>query len=356
MIRILHIAPFNVAGVPMTFVKAERELGFFSRLVTLASHPFGYEEDLCLNLPFSDLSQYFWIKRLLTPAQRLRVENIHRIPDEIPIRWRPSTGEKWLISFREGLWSRRINRLLKEIDFWNYDVYQLDGGLEFFRDGRTVRQIKAMGKKIICCYTGSDLRVRGVIPEIDERTDVTVTVEFDHLYYHPNIHHVFFPLLPEKFHFSKKQTSGTLRIGHAPSNRQAKGTDKILESLENLKREFPIEIVLIEGLNYKEALNLKQTCDLFVDQIGDLGYGINALEALAMGIPTATSLVRGFAEAYPDHPFIDISDEQIEEKLRPFLRDSELRSTKAVQGRRWLETHHDARKVVRRIHMLAGIG
>jgi len=356
LIKILHIAPFNVAGVPMTFVKAERELGFFSRLVTLAPHPFDYEEDICLNLPFSDLSRYFWIKKLLTPAQRLRVENIHRIPDEIPLRWRPGTGEKWLIAFREKLWAGKIKRLLEEIDFWNYDVYQLDGGLEFFRNGRTVRQLRKMGKKIVCCYTGSDLRVRGIIPEIDESADVTVTVEFDHIYYHPNIYHVFFPFLPEKFRFSENPNSKTLRIGHAPSNRQAKGTDKILKSLENLRNEFPIEIVLIEGLSYKEALNVKQTCDLFVDQIGDLGYGMNALEALAMGIPTATSLVKGFAQAYPDHPFIDISDEKIEEKLRPFLKNSGLRKEKAVQGRRWLETHHDARKVVRRIHELARIG
>jgi len=354
--KILHIAPFNVAGVPITFVKAEREQGFFSRLITLAPHPFGYEEDICLNLPFADLSRYFWIKKILTPAQRLRVENVHRIPEKIPLLWRPGAGEKWLIAFRETLWAGKIKRLQEEIDFWNFDVYQLDGGLEFFRDGRTVRQLKNRGKKIICCYTGSDLRVRGVIPEIDASADLTVTVEFDHLFYHPAIHHVFFPFLPEKFHVSEKPTSGTLRIGHAPSNRQAKGTDQILKSLENLKRDFPIEIVLIEGLAYRDALNVKQTCDLFVDQIGDLGYGINALEALAMGIPTATSLVKGFAEAYPDHPFIDISDGKIEEKLRPFLGDSKLRKEKAVQGRRWLEAHHDARKVVHRIHELAGMG
>lgn len=356
MVRILHIAPFNVAGVPMTFVKAERELGFFSRLVTLAPHPYGYEEDICLNLPFSDLSRYFWIKKLLTPAKRLQVENVHQIPDEIPLRWRPSRSEKALIGFREMLWDRKIKRLQNEIDFWNYDVYQLDGGLEFYRNGRTVRKLKSQGKKIISCYTGSDLRVRGVIPEIDEESDVNVTVEFDHIYFHPNIHHVFFPFLPEKFHFSQKQNSGALRIGHAPSNRQAKGTDKILKALENLRKNFPIEIVLIEGLSYKEALQEKQTCALFVDQIGDLGYGINALEALAMGIPTATSLVKGFSEAYPDHPFIDISDEKIEEKLYPFLKDPNLREKRALEGRRWLENYHDARKVVRRIHEFAGIG
>ena len=355
MLKILHIAPFNVAGVPITFVKAERELGFFSRLITLAPHPYDYKEDICLNLPFADLSRFFWIKEMFTPKQRLQVGNVHHIPGSIPLKWHPGSVEKWLIRLREVFWVGKIRRMQNEIDFWNYDVYQLDGGLEFFRDGRTVQKLKLLGKKIISCYTGSDLRVRGVIPEIDNLSDVNVTVEFDHVYFHPNIHHVFFPFLPEKFQISEIKTSGILRIGHAPSNRQAKGTDKILASLELLKKDFPIEIVLIEDLSYKKALEIKQSCDLFVDQIGDLGYGINALEALAMGIPTATSLVRGFAKAYPDHPFIDISDEKIGEKLVPFLKNPQLRMERARAGRAWLEKYHDARKVVRRIHELAGI-
>ncbi|GBD94759.1 hypothetical protein BMS3Abin05_02371 [bacterium BMS3Abin05] len=340
----------------MTFVKAERELGHDSRLVTLTSHPYGYEEDICLNLPFSDMSKFFRIKRILTPAQRLLVENVHRVPDKIPREWQPGGGaETLLIRFRERLWRGKIRRFQKQTDFWNFDVIQLDGGLEFYRDGRTVRKLKELGKKIICCYTGSDLRVRGVIPAIDASADLNVTVEFDHIYFHPHIQHVFFPFLPENFTLRSETHPDKIRIGHAPSNRRAKGTDRILTALENLKRKFPVEIVLIEGLSHREALNRKRSCALFVDQIGDLGYGINALEALAMGIPTATSLVKGFAAVCPDHPFIDVTDQKIEEKLLPFLEDPDLRRRKGIEGRRWLEKYHDARNVVRKIHQLAGI-
>ncbi len=354
--RILHIAPFNVAGVPISLVQAERELGHESRLITLAPHPYGYEEDICLRLPFADLSSLHFVKKLFSAPARLQVTNVHKIPEKIPVEWRPrGPGEKWLIRFRELLWGPAVRRIQKKIDFWHFDLYQLDGGLEFFRDGRTVRALKQQGKKVVACYTGSDLRVRGVIPEIDRAVDLTVTVEFDHIYFHPRIHPVFFPFFPERFEPIRAHNRRPVRIGHAPSHRAAKGTDEILKELERLRKRAPVEIVLIEGLPYREALRLKSTCDLFVDQIGDLGYGINALEALALGIPVATSLVRGFSERFPDHPFIDVTDGRIAEKLFPFVEDFRLRAETGRRGRAWLEQVHDARQVVRRIHRLAGM-
>ncbi|RKY83642.1 hypothetical protein DRQ09_09770, partial [candidate division KSB1 bacterium] len=50
--KILHIAPFNIAGIPLTFVKAEKKLGFHSRLITLGKEKQNREKDICLNLPF----------------------------------------------------------------------------------------------------------------------------------------------------------------------------------------------------------------------------------------------------------------------------------------------------------------
>ena len=49
--KILHIAPENFAGVPLTIVKAERELGHYSRLITFYKSS-GFEQDINLDLPF----------------------------------------------------------------------------------------------------------------------------------------------------------------------------------------------------------------------------------------------------------------------------------------------------------------
>lgn len=355
--KILHIAPFNTAGVPITLVRAERALGYTSRLITLGRDRRHYEEDLCLDLPFLDSAFTRTAKRLFSHPDKLRVTNRPVQPDRIPIEWRPHNPvEALLVSLRETLWKPRIEAAIREMGFWDFDVYQLDGGLEFYRDGRTVGRLRALGKKIICCYTGSDLRTRGVIPAIDARCDARVTVEFDHLRLHPEIHHVFFPLETERFEVRARTDEGRIRIGHAPTNREAKGSAAILSAIHRLQQTHPVDLVLIEHLPWKEAIRLKQTCHIFVDQLGDLGYGINSLEALAMGIPTCTCLAPGFAERYPDHPFVVVTEETLFPELRRLVEDSKLRRAMGTAGRKWVEHHHDARRVVRQIHEIAGLG
>ena len=356
MTRILHIAPFNTANVPYTFMETERKLGFDSRLITLGKNSFGFPEDICLKLPFLRTPGIKKLKQIVSSSDRLQIENVHHIPSSIPKVWKPNGAiESKLIQFREKIWKKKIRQALLEVDVAHVDVLQLDGGLEFYRDGRVIKRLKEAGKKIICCYTGSDLRVRGVIPEVDESSNMNFSVEFDHLLFHPDIHHVFFPFDSSQFKKSKKQSTGQLRIGHAPTNRQAKGSDRIISELKKLQAYHSVEIVLIENMQYKEALQLKSTCDIFIDQIGDLGYGINSLEALAMEIPVASSLVRNFSSHYPDHPFIEISGETLASKLKQLIGNEELRQKLGRKGRGWVKKYHNPEKVVQQIHELADI-
>jgi hypothetical protein len=354
--RILHIAPFNTAGVPLAFVKAERKLGYESRLITLGKNPQKREEDICLNLPFLDNGMLRCIKNMVTPKARRTISHSIRIPKHIPVQWIPgNTLEARLFRLREKIWGPKIYKAMKKTDFWNYDVYQLDGGLEFYRDGRTVRLLKKREKKVLCCYTGSDLRIRGVIPEIDRLADLNLTVEFDHLGFHPDIHHVPFPLdislLPSK---PVKQNT-IIRIGHAPTNRAAKGSDTIIGIVNKLSRRFQFEFVLIENLPYTAALEKKVTCDIFIDQIGNLGYGMNGIESLAMGIPACSSLAPGFTKAYPDHPFQEINETNLESVLISLIRDSKKRDTLSKQGKKWVRRVHDSVSVVQKIHHLSGL-
>jgi len=351
--RILHLAPFNTSGVPITLVRAERELGFDSRLITLGRDPRGYEEDLCLDLPFLDFVGTRWAKKIFSDSARLQVTNRCKIPAQIPPTWRPhSLAEKWLVKFRESIWQKRITRAIAKIDFWNFDLYQLDGGLEFYRDGRLVRELNKRGKPIICLYTGSDLRTRGVIPEIDQLANLNVTLEFDHLALHPRLQHVFFPLDLRRFTLAPPRQESRLVIGHAPTNRVAKGSDTIIAVVQNLAKDFPIDFILIEGLPHHEALRRKAGCDIFIDQLGELGYGINAIEALAMGICTCTGLVAGFAEKYPDHPFVEVNAENLRARLVHLCRHPQQRRQLRQHGRDWVERMHDSRRVVRQIHEL----
>ncbi|MDZ7272303.1 MAG: glycosyltransferase [candidate division KSB1 bacterium] len=355
-LRILHIAPFNTSDVPMTLVRAERAMGHYSRLVTLGRDPRCFEEDICLELPLLDWWGTRLAKRLFSDPERLRVDNVARVPEQLPPTWRPhGPVERMLVRLREALWSPAIRRAVRRHRLADFDVYQLDGGLEFTRDGRFIAQRKKEGKRIICCYTGSDLRTRGVIPAVDALADVRVTVEFDHLRLHPSIHHVFFPFEVERFEPRRERRPGPLRIGHAPTNRKAKGSDVIIPVLVALQEEWGVEMVLIEKLPYAEALRRKAECDIFVDQLGDLGYGINSLEALAMGIPVCSCLAPGFAERYPDHPFVVVDAGNLRQELVRLINDAGLRQRLGAAGRAWVLRYHDSRRVAAHIHRLAGL-
>ena len=355
-LKILHIAPFNTSGVPIAFVKAERELGHYSRLITLGKDRRNYEEDICLDLPFLD----FWgtriVKKFVSAPDKLSVDNQSERLKTIPKYWKPNgVLEKKLVDFRESLWKKRIESLFREIDFWNFDVYQFDGGLEFFRDVRTVKQLKSFGKKIICCYTGSDLRTRGVIQEMDEASDFNFTLEFDHLKLHPNIEHLFYPFDIDAYEIRLEPVTAPIKIGHAPTNRFAKGSAVIISAIMELQNESDVELVLIENLTHQESITRKRECHIFVDQIGDLGYGLNSLEALGMGIPTCSCLASGFEEKYSDHPFVVIDETNIKQKLKELIDNKNLRKNLGLKGRNWVEKNHNSKQTVSHIHQLADL-
>jgi hypothetical protein len=160
---------------------------------------------------------------------------------------------------------------------------------------------------------------------------------------------MLFPFELIEFEKPVPSYSDKIRIGHAPTNRHAKGTEAILKQFELLQKKYPLEIVLIENLPHGEALKLKASCDIFVDTIGELGYGVNSLEALAMGIPTAVEILPDFEAVLGEHPFINISANTIADKLTPFIESVDLREEWGKKGKEWVKSKHDPVHVARQI-------
>ncbi|KAA3619264.1 MAG: glycosyltransferase family 1 protein [Calditrichaeota bacterium] len=355
-LKILHIAPQNIANVPMTLVKAERRLGHYSRLVTFFADPRGYEEDVVLNLPFANNKWVVHFKPIFSHSSRQSVKNIIPQNPEKPPLWK-SGGiiEKILISGREKLWQSRVKKLMQKIDFFSFDLYCFETGMDFFSDARTIIELKKRGKKIAVLYTGSDLRTRGIYPQVENAANFRGTFELDHLMLHPQLVHLPLPFDTGKFDFRVPLAGDKTRIGHAPTNREAKGSEQILAILDQLQKEKNITIVLIENMSHFDALAQKQSCDIFIDQIGDLGYGINSLEALAFGIPTCTCLAPGFHSHFPEHPFIEINAANLKEKLVQLIDNPNRRNQISEAGRKWVEKYHDSLVVVQKIHQLSGV-
>jgi hypothetical protein len=351
LLKILHLCDQNWVGTASTFVKYHNRFGNYSRLVTLSRCASEFEEDICLNLPLVRGSAFdMALKRVMNALHSNACKSVDTEKGRV---WRPRSGfESLLFTLRDSLWAPRVYSAVRRYDLLDFDIYHLESGAGFFRDSRLIRKLKAMGKKIVCYYLGTDIRDRGIIPEIDELSDLNITTEFDHLALHPGLRFSFLPFEVGDFEV-RAQENDRLRICHAPRNRALKGTREIIAVVREMERRHDVELVLIEGRPHAEAIEIKKTCDIAIDQVGDrggTGYGVNSLETLSMGIPTLTSFTADFDAFLPDHPFVVVNPDTLAARLEDVILDAGLRREKGRQGRAFVEKYHDAGRVTRSIY------
>ncbi|NOZ03193.1 MAG: glycosyltransferase, partial [FCB group bacterium] len=199
------------------------------------------------------------------------------------------------------------------------------------------------GKAISCTYHGQDLRTRGVIPAIDAASRLNVTSELDLLNKHPDLKYLFLPF-DTKACVPNTEIHDPVRVCHAPTNRYYKGSDTIIPVCEQLAAERLIEFVLIENKPCDEVLRIKQQCDILIDQVhnrGGWGYGMNSVEALALGLCCVTELVPEYVEFIPDHPFVNVTGETLYETLRKLVRNPGRIREQKIKSRAWVVKHHD---------------
>ena len=344
--KILHIAPQNFAGMPLDFVKMHRRFGVESHLVTMFGNTLDFEEDICLNLPIStSKSSYKW--------RNSKIEN----ESEIKLKfYKPKNFlESAYFTFRDRKNRKIIENCIKDNYLDSYDIIHFDGGMDFYRDVRYALHLKNSGKKIVCCYFGSDLRTRGVFKKLDDISDLNLTVEFDHLKIHPDINYIFFPFDTDKYSF-KINGNKKLKIIHSPTNRLFKGTDKILKVIDEVKKDIEIDFILAENIKREELLEIKSGCDLAIDQVGGLlggsGYGKNSIENLSMGIPTITEFTPEYLEFLKENPFIHTTIENLKSNIIELNSNREKLKSLAYKGRDWVEKFHSFKSVNEKLNNL----
>jgi hypothetical protein len=362
-LKILHLGPFNTAGVPLNLVMAHRKAGHESRLVTFYRQPVTFPEDICLNLPLPQ-NKLAMAYRAFKRDEKLKALSPEAEETFLPTFAPRNSIEKKYFEFQD--WQRKatVESAIEQYGLLNYDVYHFDGGLDFFRDLRFAKKIKSLGKKIVVHYFGSDLRSRGIVPELEAMADLLLTNEYDHLLRHSCLDYVFMPYDPSELPPPKPE-AGCIRIVHSPTKRFFKGTDFILEQIEKTKREKfwrekNCEFVLLENMKRQDVLNIKSTCHIAIDQVGNnggqTGYGVSSLETLSMGIATVTDMIPKYAawlasEGY-GNPFHLAAKENFYEQLKALISDDDLRSRAGLDGKAWVERHHSYPSVSLRLEQL----
>lgn len=349
--KVLHVAPLNVAGVPYNMVDMQRRFGADARLVTLHRNAFSFPEDISLNLPLPRNVMAQWWREAKQQAARPPSGNEPNQKAPLRVHSPKNFFESAYFRFDDLRRRQRVAEAIERYKLDEFDIIHYDGGLDFFRDSRIATRWKKQGKKIVCHYMGSDLRVRGVVPAIDKLSDLNLTNESDHLLLHPDIHYLYIPFDVSPF-IVRKRDHERLRIVHSPTNRAMKGTELILPVVEAVKKVRDVEFVLIENTRHDEVIRIKETCDIAIEQVGNhggTGYGRNSLETLALGIPTITEMTPDYEAWLPENPFVLATPATLYTRLLELIDSPSLWSEKSALGRQWVEKYHSYEAVNNRL-------
>lgn len=339
MLKILHIAPQNYAGVPHSFFEMHNAMGDYSRIVTLHENPHEFPEDICLSLPLpgSQLAKYWRLKKA-KEVELIESNTAHEFETR-------NIFEKFYFKLSDLNRRKIITRTIRENNLDKFDIIHYDAGLDFYRDSTQAKKWKNEGKKIVCCYYGSDLRIRGIINEMDMLSDLNITSEYDHLAIKKDLHYLFYPYDTAELPARLPSTDDKIKIVHSPTNRKYKGTELIISVIEKIKKEKNIEFILIEGMPRTEVLQIKSGCDISIDQVGGTmggtGYGKAGLETLGMGIPTITNMTKEYSNWLPDNPFsVANNEKELYQGLFELIESEKLRTERGLKGKAWVQKYH----------------
>jgi glycosyltransferase involved in cell wall biosynthesis len=135
---------------------------------------------------------------------------------------------------------------------------------------------------------------------------------------------------------------------HVPTNPLIKGTEYIVQAVENLKRNGLIfEFRMIRQLTQAQFFETMASCDVYIDELRCGAHGMTAVEAMAMGKPTISYIRESLLEKYPsDLPLVNANPDTIEQVLERLILDAQLRHEIGKSSRAYVQRYHDAEVVL----------
>jgi len=262
--------------------------------------------------------------------------------------------------------------------FLRFDVFHFYFGRTLSRKKSDLPILKKLRKKLVMEFCGSDVRRDNFLPNSKEEKiakkspdkviknlttlssfiDVALVPDWEiKTYVEPFFKRVeIVRLRIELDKYRPKYPDPNQKVPlivHAPTHREIKGTDYVLEAIETLKSKHSFDFRLIENLKNSEAMKLYYDADVVVDQLRIGTHGTLAMECMALGKPVITYLRDESKEFYPKSlPIVSASTESICEVLERLIINGTLRHDLGVRGRKYVEEFHDSIKVAKRLRSI----
>jgi len=315
------------------YAEGVRALGIRATVLTFDPHPFGYQDDLCLNL------------------------------SQIPQLWRR----------RGKLFANFLRAIL------SYDTLHFHCGSTLLPHYLDLPWLKLLGKKMVVSFWGSEVRLRKVAEENnpyyalventvrddDEIIDrlqriaryikVAVVADYElHKYVVPFFEHVI--IIPQAIDthnippvFPDPQKHVPL-IVHTPSHKGIKGTQYVEQAISRLEKRYRFRFLLLHQMTNQGIKETLEQADVVVDQLLLGAYGVLSVEAMALGKPVLCYIRDDLVDKYPsDLPIVNANPDTIELELEKLLSNPELRTEIGKRSRKFAERHHDSRVVAQKL-------
>jgi glycosyltransferase involved in cell wall biosynthesis len=281
--------------------------------------------------------------------------------------------EKYSKSDRERL---RVKFLEDVVD--QYDIFHFHFGETFFKDRSDLEYLKKCGKKLVVQHRGSDVRMLSIaksegsadvrvkggrrreereiskkLKELSKYIDHTIVSDHElHSYIKGRYKHIhllrqFITL--DKFPFSPPSTNNQKPlIIHAPTNDYLKGSEYVVQGIERLRRKgLSFDFQILNDVSHKDALHAYKEADIIIDQLLQGSFGVLSLEGMALGKPVICYIRDSMIPHYPlGLPIINANKDTFYDVLKRLLINTEMRRTKGIEGREYIEKYYDSHLLV----------
>lgn len=281
---------------------------------------------------------------------------------------------KWL--WNKIMFKRRLYRQLKWADVFHYQWGAV------FPDYADLKWVARSGRPLFIEWIGSEIR----IPDICKKINPYYAMVFDKGYEYNRlesnnksleVQKIFkdvgaIPLIfPEMNIYVKKDifpvtypTQVRLDITgfvpdyplpdtkkplivHSPTAKICKGSDIIIAVIEELKKSFEFDFILLHNMDRKQVHEVMCKADIYLDQIIVGSHGMATAEAMALGKPVMCYIMKEvFEGGLPaDCPIINTNPDNLKEQLIRLITNGQLRHDIGRQSRVFAEKHFDADKI-----------
>jgi glycosyltransferase involved in cell wall biosynthesis len=359
----IFIGLTEVAGTYGNLANGFRDLGIHATFVNLNEHPFQYAHGEVPST-FEKWLKYLANKRTSAPRSRV-----------IPWAW-------W-----KGV------QLLTQLLFFahaciRYDVF-IFGFTSSFFSFRDLPILKLLRKKIVYVFNGSDSRpsylngaemfplgtlsIRQCIDRTRRKKEIVRTIEryADAIVCDPLSSHLhertFVPYTlmgrpcPSRIVSCAidEPDARPIRILHAPSHPEAKGTFRIRQMIERLRAKgHAIELIEITSKPNRVVLDELAKCDVVVDQLySDVPMSRFPAEAAGFGKPAVVGSygIAALKAIFPNDRFPPVCfrhPDDVEAGIEKLIVDKAYRVELGKRAKRFVDTHWNQRNVAERFLQL----